>query len=60
MEIYSLRMYISMKTVVRASTGLSVFISVFSTVIQTSENVKINDKKCTVVFRLALGSAVLI
>ena len=40
----SLCMYISMETVVGASTGLPTFISVFSTVIQTSKNVKINDK----------------
>ena len=43
-RLYSLCMYISMETVVGTSTGLSVFISVFSTFIQTSKNVKINDK----------------
>ena len=44
-RFYCLCMYISMETVVGASTELSTFISVFSTMyIQTSKNVKINDK----------------
>ena len=45
-RLYSLCMYISMETVVGISTGLLAFISVFSIVyvIQTSKNVKTNDK----------------
>ena len=43
-RLYSLCKYISMENVVGTSTGLSAFISIFSTVILTSKNVKNNDK----------------
>ena len=44
-RLYYLCMYITMETAVGASTWLSVFISVFSTMLyKFHKNIKINDK----------------
>ena len=43
-RLYSLCMYTSMETVVGASTGLSVFISVFLTMLYKWKKLKLNVK----------------